>query len=486
MLPQAYGYPIKATAFPLWKSEYQSEKGMRIKVDYQQAIDYLYSFPDSEAKLPRSPAEFNLPQTSALLAAFGEPQRALRCVVIAGTKGKGSTATFLEAIARSAGLRTGLWTSPHLHSYRERIQVDRQPISQAEFIAAIESLPTRLQDFDRQQHGDPTIFQLGFAIALRYFADRAVDLAVLEVGLGGRYDSANVITPLLSIITSISYDHMAILGNTLAQIASEKAGILKPGVPAITVPQHPEAMETIARIAAEVGAPLYLAGEAGGEVKDGPLWLPSPIPHPPSPIRFEPYVRYHGPTDTALQGVFQRENARLATGAALLLRDAGLPIDDAAIASGLATAQWPGRMELFAGDPPIVLDGAHNGDSAKKLRESLAEAFPGRPIVFVLGMSQGHSAEHVLSELLPYAQAVVLTRSIHPRAVADLDKLAALAAPLLARAGEPAPLALAPTPSEALARARELAGTGALICVTGSLFVVAAAREALGIDLVKD
>ena len=166
-------------------------------MDYQQALDYLYSFPDSEAKLPRTPAEFNLPQTSALLAAFGEPQLAFPSVVIAGTKGKGSTAALLESIARAAGLRTGLWTSPHLHSYRERMQVNRQPISQAELIAAIEMLPTTLAGFDRQRYGDPTIFQLGFAIALRYFADRAVDLVILEVGLGGRYDSANVVTPLL-------------------------------------------------------------------------------------------------------------------------------------------------------------------------------------------------------------------------------------------------------------------------------------------------
>src|SRR5215212_7947418 len=148
-------------------------------MDYQQALDYLYSFPDSEAKLPRTPAEFNLPQTSALLTAFGEPQRAFPSVVIAGSKGKGSTAAFLEAIARAAGLRTGLWTSPHLHSYRERIQIGREPISQAEFIAMIESLPARLEHFDRQQYGEPTIFQLGFGIALRYFADHAVDLAIL-------------------------------------------------------------------------------------------------------------------------------------------------------------------------------------------------------------------------------------------------------------------------------------------------------------------
>lgn len=454
-------------------------------MDYQQAIDYLYSFPDSEAKLPRSPAEFNLPQTAALLTAFGEPQRALRCVVVAGTKGKGSTASFLEAIARAAGLRTGLWTSPHLHSYRERIQVGHEPISQAKFIAAIEQLPARLAGFDRAAFGEPTIFQLGFALALRYFADRAVDLAILEVGLGGRYDSANVVTPLLSVITSISYDHMAILGHTLAAIASEKAGILKPGVPAITIPQHPEAMQVIARIAAEVGAPLSVAteGDRSWELEVDAT-NPTPISQLPTP--FNPYDRYRGPHGTALHGTFQRENARLATGAALLLRDAGVPLPDEAIERGLATAQWPGRMELFPSQPPIVLDGAHNGDSARKLRESLALEYPGRPVVFVLGVTQGHSAEHILAELVPYAHALVLTRASHPRAITDLDRLAELAAPLLPRGGRPTPVVLAPVPAEGLARARELAGGDALICVTGSLFVVAAAREALGIPLTKD
>jgi dihydrofolate synthase / folylpolyglutamate synthase len=459
-------------------------------VDYQQALDYLYSFPDSEAKLPRSPAEFNLPQTSALLAAFDEPQRGFPSVVIAGSKGKGSTAALLEAIARAAGLRTGLWTSPHLHSYRERIQVDRMPISQAELITAIESIPARLAGFDRQRYGEPTIFQLGFAIALRYFADRRVDLAILEVGLGGRYDSANVVTPLLAVITSISYDHMAVLGNTLGKIAWEKAGIMKPGVPAITIPQQQEAMATIAQVAAEVGAPLYVTddrrrttdNQSSGENVNvdtksmvGGRWSV-----------VDPFDRYHGPTDTALLGVFQRENARLAAGAALLLSDQGLPIDDAAIAVGLASARWPGRMEIVDGAPPIVLDGAHNGDSAHKLSESLDQLFPGRRRVFVLGVTHGHSVEHIMAELLPTAGALVLTRSRHPRALTDLDALAARAEPLLRRGDGHAPLVLTGDAPEALERARELAGPNDLICVTGSLFVVAAAREALGIPLEKD
>jgi dihydrofolate synthase/folylpolyglutamate synthase len=459
-------------------------------MDYQQALDYLYSFPDSEAKLPRSPAEFNLPQTSALLAAFDEPQRGFPSVVIAGSKGKGSTAALLEAIARAASLRTGLWTSPHLHSYRERIQVDRTPISQAELIAAIESIPARLAGFDRQRYGEPTIFQLGFAIALRYFADRGVDLAILEVGLGGRYDSANVVTPLLSVITSISYDHMAVLGNTLGKIAWEKAGIMKPGVPAITIPQQQEAMITIAQVAAEVGAPLYVTddrrrttdNQSSGE--NANVDTKSVVGGRWSVV--DTFDRYHGPTDTALLGVFQRENARLAVGAALLLSDQGLPIDDIAIAAGLASARWPGRMEIVAGAPPIVLDGAHNGDSAHKLSESLDQIFPGRRRVFVLGVTHGHSVDHIMAELLPTAGALVLTRSRHPRALTDLDALAERAEPLLRRGDGHAPLVLTGDAPEALERARELAGPNDLICVTGSLFVVAAAREARGIPLEKD
>ncbi|HEX5690457.1 MAG TPA: Mur ligase family protein, partial [Roseiflexaceae bacterium] len=232
---------------------------------YQQTLDYLYSYLDTERAMPRRSAELNLPRTAALLDALGALQHAFPSVVIAGTKGKGSTAVILEAIARAAGLRTGLWTSPHLHSYRERIQVDRQLISQEELIAAVEALRPAITAFEQGEHGPPTVFELGFAIALRHFAARQVDLAILEVGLGGRFDSANVIVPLVSVVTSISYDHMAILGDTLTQIAFEKAGIFKPGVPAITVEQQPEAMQEIVRVAAEVGAPLWVAAETGVE-----------------------------------------------------------------------------------------------------------------------------------------------------------------------------------------------------------------------------
>jgi dihydrofolate synthase/folylpolyglutamate synthase len=453
---------------------------------YQETLDYLYSFLDTERKMPSRSAELNLPRTAALLEALGAPQHAFASVVIAGTKGKGSTAVMIEAIARAAGLRTGLWTSPHLHSYRERIQVDRTLISQAELIAAVEAFRPTIAAFEQGEHGAPTVFELGFAIALQHFAVRHVDLAVLEVGLGGRFDSANVIVPLLSVVTSISYDHMALLGDTLQQIAYEKAGIFKPGIPAITVEQQPEAMQEIARVAAQVGTPLWVAAE--GEIEHETLEIQQRTSDPArfsaSLFRFDPFDRYHGPTTMPLQGVFQRENARLAVGAALLLRDAGLPLDDSAIGAGLSDARWPGRLEIVPGEPPIVLDGAHNGDSAHKLVESLRESFPGRRFVLVLGTSQDKDLARILAELIPAASAVVLTHSIHPRAWTDLEELASRIEPLLG--GADVPIVIAPEVPHALEQARALATSADVICVTGSLFVVAAARETLGLENEKD
>lgn len=442
-------------------------------MSYQEALDYLYSFPNSELKLPTTPAEFNLPLTVALLDTFGNPHYAFRSVVIAGTKGKGSTAVLIEAIARAAGLRTGLWTSPHLHSYRERIQVDRRPIEREAFVQAIEEAKPLLEATEQRSSSKPTIFMIGFGIALRYFATCAVDLAILEIGVGGRYDSANAVTPILSVITSISYDHMHILGDTLSQIAFEKAGIMRQGVPAITTAQQPEAMQTLCQVATEIGTSLYVAAEH--------LPANQSLAHTlPCPIALDLFGRYKGPTITALQGSFQRENARLAIGAALLLRDYGLPITDQAIAAGLATAQWPGRMEIVDGSPPIVLDGAHNGDSARRLVESLGELFPNRRIVLVLGTSKDKDLPRILAELIPAAAAVVLTHSWHPRALTDLEQLAETIGQYLP-AGHHIPIALTSDIPQALDQARILAHPNDLICVTGSLFVVAAARETLGL-----
>lgn len=431
---------------------------------YQDALDYLYSFIDPTRKAAVTPAEAarNLSRVRALLAAVGDPQRSLATVVVAGTKGKGSTSVLTEAIARAAGLRTGLWTSPHLNSYRERIQVDRELISQGGLVDLVARLRPTIDAFDTERYGRPTTFDIGFMLALYHFAERGVDLAVIEVGMGGRYDAANVLMPLVSLISSISFDHMAILGASLAEIADNKAGIMKPGVPCVSVGQQPEATAVIEHTAASVGAPLYLADVGGLRP-----WLVS------DPTQSRPYPAE--PRPQHMRGSFQQENARLAMGAALLLRESGLPIDDAAIAAGLREARWPGRFELVAGAPPVLIDGAHNGDSAEKLAAAIREELRYNRLILVLGTSRDKDISAIAAALLPLASAVVLTSSGHPRAM-DINHIATVVAPHLR-----GPLVISADTAAAIDAARGLAGPHDLICVTGSLFVAGAAREALGL-----
>jgi dihydrofolate synthase/folylpolyglutamate synthase len=441
---------------------------------YQDALDYLYSFIDYERRPVPSPqdARYNLPRTHALLAAVGNPQTRFASVVVAGTKGKGSTSALLEHMLRAAGYRTGLWTSPHLTSYRERIQVDRAMISQAAFVAAMREMRAVVSAFDAERYGMPTTFEIAFALALRFFAAQQVDIAVVEVGLGGRYDCANAITPLVSVVSSISYDHMKILGSTLTEIASDKAAIFKPGVPAISAPQHPEAAAAIARAAQETGIPLWAAEPAALR-----RLLPVPLAAEAAPAVAYPVA----PEPVLLRGSFQRENARLALGAALLLRDQGLGLPDAALADALAGARWPGRLEVAGQAPLLVLDGAHNGDSAHKLAAALRAEFGYERLRLVLGTLRDKDLDAILAALLPHASTLILTRSRHPRAHTDLDRVAAAAQPHLR--GD---LHLVPDVAAALDQARALASPADLICVTGSLSVVGDARIALGLAEAHD
>jgi dihydrofolate synthase/folylpolyglutamate synthase len=420
-------------------------------MDYQGALDYLYSFIAGERQIPRPPPELNLARTSELLARLGEPQRAFASVVVAGTKGKGSTCAMIEAGARAAGLRTGLWTSPHLHSYRERIQVNRELISRDELVRLVTKIQPHVAAVAEATGGPPVTFAIGFALALQFFAERSVELAVLEVGLGGRFDSANVVTPRIAAITAISHDHTEILGETLAEIAWQKAGIIKPGVPAVTGHQAAEAMAVLERVASDVGARLCVA-----EPDQMPL---------------------------GLLGAFQRENAAIATSVLRWLRDSGLPIGEDAITTGLAGVRWPGRLEIVGDTPPVVLDGAHNGESAARLVESLRELYPGQRLALVFGTSKDKDLARMLAVLAPVAGAVLLTHAHHPRSLTDLAWLAEQFAPLLSTG---TPLLLQPAIAEAIIEARGLVGPQGIVCVTGSLFVVAEAREALGLENERD
>ncbi len=429
---------------------------------YQAALDYIYSFIDPTRQGSPDPAiaARALARITALLEDAGNPHHQLRAVVVAGTKGKGSTCAMIEAMARAAGLKVGLWTSPHLSSYRERIQIDREPISQQTLIELVNAVQPLVEGFDEATYGRPSTFDIGFVMAMRHFVATQVDLAVVEVGLGGRYDAAATITPLVAVISSISYDHMAILGPTLRDIAYNKAGIIRAGQPAITVPQRAEAAAVFAAEAQTVGAPLWLAAEAAVEpwLANGP---PLAYPAPPQPGK--------------LHGAFQRENARLAMGAALLLRGQGIAIGDAAIRRGLAEAWWPGRFELIDGPPRILIDGAHNGDSAEKLWQAITQELPHRRLILILGASRDKDIAAIAAALAPHAAQIIITRASHPKAM-DLDRIAAEVEPFTT-----APLQIVPVVAEALAAARSLAAPDDLICVTGSLFVAGAAREALGL-----
>jgi len=384
----------------------------------------------------------------ALLDAVGNPERRLRLVQVGGTNGKGSAAAMLAAILTAAGLRVGLFTSPHLCSVRERIRVDGRCIGPDALADGVDALGTLFVRFDA------SVFEAFTALAFDHFAAVDVDVAVLEVGLGGRLDATTVGRPEVSVLTRVDYDHQALLGDTLARIAWDKAHIIRSGV-AVSARQAEEAEAVILTRAAVVGVPLFIEGRdlsvavraraLDGQRLDlaGPGWRIEAAP-------------------CALLGVYQPSNALVATAAAR-----ALGADEAAVRRGLGAARWPGRFQVLPGSPPLILDGAHNPGGARALAESLRAYFPEQRIAFVLGMSTDKDLAGILAPLLPLAARVVFTASPNPRA-ADPAVLRDLALHL---GGLPAEHVLtAADPAAAVARAR--AGGDAPVCVAGSLYLV--------------
>lgn len=444
--------------------------------EYQAALDFLYSFIDYSLtrNLRNAPEKFDLARMEALLEALGNPHRAYPVLHIAGTKGKGSTAALMAAALQAEGYRVGLYTSPHLEDFAERIQVDGRPIPHADLPAVVE----RLKPCTARIPG-LTTFELTTAAAFLYFADRGVDVAVVEVGLGGRLDATNVVHPLVSVITPISYDHTAILGDTLAAIAGEKAGIIKPGVPVVVAPQPREARQRILAVAAERGAPV---------VEVGRDWLYAPVArsldgqvlfvwHAAEQPLVDAFVESGGFQEwepmrlrIPLLGPHQVLNAATAYAALQTARRQGLEVAQAAIRRGFAAARWPGRFEILHRNPPLVVDGAHNRAAAHQIRLTLDEYFPGWPLVLVFGASADKDIRGMLEELVPRARRVIVTRSHHPRA-ADPEDLRSMVHQL----GRPAQ---AFDDVEAALRQafREAAGE-AVVLATGSLFIAAAARS---------
>jgi dihydrofolate synthase / folylpolyglutamate synthase len=407
-------------------------------VNYPEAIDYLYSLRWFGAKL-------GLRNTFRLAELAGNPQERLGFIHVAGTNGKGSTCAMLESIYRAAGLRVGLFTSPHMVSFGERIQVGRRPLTQEQTVRQVRELQPLLRQFPQEEH--PTFFEVVTVMALRHFAEQQCELVVWETGLGGRLDATNIVTPLLSIITNIQYDHQKWLGATLASIAGEKAGIIKPNIPAITGAEEPEALEVIAAAARERNVPLTVV--------------------PPS-AALEP------PLDTLalpLPGLHQKKNAALALAATRVLQPL-LPVDDRTVRAGLEQVRWAGRMQLIrrAGGGKVLLDGAHNPAGAEVLARALQEDFPGEPLTLVLGILEDKDWEAMCRQLAPLARRILLVpvhseRTATPHGLAEVCQRANPAATVI----ECASLA------EALARAEP----DPFVTIAGSLYLVGEAMELL-------
>ncbi len=431
---------------------------MSLDRSYQDAVQYLFGLQKHGIKLA-------LANTEGLLHSLDDPQRAFPAVHIAGTNGKGSTAAFLASMLTAAGFRTGLYTSPHLVSFTERIRIDGVPISEARVV----ELAGRVRDRARglvTAAGDPmspTFFEVTTAIAFSYFAEEGVAIAVIETGMGGRLDATNVITPLVSIITTIDLEHTEFLGPTIAHIATEKAGIIKPGVPVVTGALHPEAAAIVARTAQAKNAPVFCLHRDFG----------------PQDVRSdrEQVFSYRGTGSSlaglsiAMLGRYQVDNACVALAARERLQNAGFPVPENAVRAGLAATRWEGRLERVATRPDVYLDGAHNPAAARLLAEALRGLRPAyRRLVLVIGVLADKDVQGVLAELVPLADQTITAMPNYGRAL-DAQVLAEAARPLgngQVEAGGGV--------DAALDRALQTAGPEDLVVVTGSLYVVGDAR----------
>ncbi|MGH2542129.1 MAG: bifunctional folylpolyglutamate synthase/dihydrofolate synthase, partial [Ardenticatenaceae bacterium] len=386
---------------------------------YQATLDYIWNLVNFETKPPATRGEYKLDRMRALMAQLGNPQERLRAVHIAGTKGKGSTAAMIERVLRAAGYRSALYSSPHLHDPRERMRIVGNPISEEEFVALVERLRPAIE-----ADNETTTFEALTAMAFVWFAESHIEVAVLEVGLGGRLDATNLVAPLLSVITPLSLEHTAVLGNTLAEIATEKGGIVKPGVPVVVAAQLPDAMQVLRRIAAKRDAPLTVAGDhwqvtrtavslAGQRFSIAEWGVGSREWGSECEI-----LRECEDLELPLLGAHQVENAVVAIAALEALREQGIAWDEAALREGLARVEWPARVEVVRRYPLVVVDGAHTRESAAALVTALREAMPGGwgEATLVLGVSSDKDVGVLVEVLAPLADHVILTRSRHPRA----------------------------------------------------------------------
>lgn len=425
-------------------------------------------------------SRLGLERIRELLERLGRPQDRLKFVHVAGTNGKGSICAYLASILSAAGHRTGMFTSPYIERFEERIRVDGVMISPDELRDVTLAVREHAEAMAEETGDHPTEFELMTAVALEHFARCGCDIVVLEVGLGGRLDSTNVIdAPEACVIARIGLDHTALLGNTLAAIAGEKAGIVKEGSAVVSWPQEPEAMAVIEHAAAEHGCELRVPDFA--QLEEGIVKWEDGAP-PFRPFSYKEWADLR----TGILGSYQPQNAMVALEAVDVLRGRGWRIPDEAVRAGVAQTRWPGRFEIVEGGSSpdgfaIVVDGGHNPQGARALADSLAEVFPGRKPVFVIGVLEDKDYPRMLEDVLPLGSAFVCVTPDNPRALSahklarairwtgqDLLGCSACVNPVVARDFE-----------DAIRRARELADPDGLICAFGSLYSVAALKEAV-------
>jgi dihydrofolate synthase/folylpolyglutamate synthase len=436
---------------------------------YGEALAWLYSFSDTErtgrftGKFSRD-REDNIARMRALLALLGNPQRAYGITHIAGTKGKGSTAALLTAILRAVSISTGLYTQPDLHTFRERIQLDGRIISEAEVARLVPAVRAATEALD-PAFGSLITYDVATALAFLAFREAGMRHAVVEVGLGGRLDATNVVAPMATTITSISYDHMEVLGHTLAEIAREKAGIVKRGVPILTSARAPEALEVIARIANERSAPLIRIGPEGSADCAYIYTVGAASSEGQTFSVRGPHGAY-ADLEFCLLGEHQIENATLAVALAETLREAGLPITEAAIRRGLREVRWPARLQVVGRAPWIVVDSAHNADSFARLLAALRRHFAFERLILVIGVLADKDLPGIAAGVagggvnLAIATTVASPRAQPANVIAEALREAAPALETRVNARSAA----------ALAEALREAGPRDLICVAGSVY----------------
>lgn len=437
-------------------------------MNYESAVRYLLSLGrELAAPTQAAAAKFNLENITILLERLGRPDRAYPSVHIAGTNGKGSTAAFLEAILRDAGFRTGLNTSPHLERINERIRIDGEDISDEMFANTFKRIHEIIEKLlaDGKLRAHPTYFECVTAVAFEAFAQAKVEFAVIEVGLGGRLDATNVVAPVVSVITRIDFDHENFLGNSLARIAGEKAGILKQNTPAVIAEQLPEAGEVLLARALELNCPITEVAKffriASEAMEDGCMHASVTDPAAARTFEITPQLRGH----------FQLGNALNALATARVLQDRSYRVYDENIERGIASAQWPGRLERLRQHPDVYLDGAHNPGAARELANFLTQNFAGKRIYLIFAAMRDKSIDEVAGLLFPHAYEVLFTEARTPRAV-SASQLAEIAGHHADR------YSVYASAEDALEAALAKTQQHDAVFVTGSLYLVGQIRHA--------